>query len=78
MASWSDSKVRKIPFGARIHPQPAVVRFFVAMVLVGILLLAIPNLLVGIGFLQTQIGLMIAAITLPTFLIFGIGDFWET
>ncbi len=61
----------KIPFGAGIHPQPAVVQFFVAMVLAGI---AIGTLA---AFRQTQIGLMIAAITLPTFLIFGMGDFWE-
>ncbi len=59
----------KIPFGARIHPQPAVVRFFVAMVLVGMVIATLA------AFRQTQMGLMIAAITLPTFLIFGIGDF---
>jgi 4-amino-4-deoxy-L-arabinose transferase-like glycosyltransferase len=61
----------KIPFGAGIHPQPAVVQFFVAMVLAGI---AIGTLA---AFQQTRIGIMMAAIALPTYLIFGIGDFWN-
>jgi 4-amino-4-deoxy-L-arabinose transferase-like glycosyltransferase len=61
----------KIPFGAGIHPQPAVVQFFVAMVLAGIVIGTLA------AFRQTQIGIMIAAIALPTFLTFGIGDFWD-
>jgi 4-amino-4-deoxy-L-arabinose transferase-like glycosyltransferase len=55
----------KIPFGAGIRPQPAVIQFFVVMVLAGVA--------IGIlaAFRQTQIGLTIATIAMLALVIFG-------
>jgi 4-amino-4-deoxy-L-arabinose transferase-like glycosyltransferase len=62
---------RKIPFVTDIHPAPTVVQFYALMFLAGI---AIATLAV---LRRAQIALVIAAIALPAFLIFGMGNFWE-
>lgn len=61
----------KIPFVTDIYPAPTVLQFYSLMFLAGI----------AIGILavlrQPRIALVIAAVTLPGFLVFGMGNFGE-
>src|SRR4029077_373662 len=61
----------KIPFVTHIRPAPAIIQFYVVMVLAGIVVGTLTVLR------RMRVAQLLAAIVLPAFLIFGTADLWK-